>query len=124
MRFVYSVIRFVPDNVRGEFINIGVIVGTDDSEHGSAWKFQLTEDWERATQLDSHQSPFVLPHVQEHLNEVLPMIAGWGDEGDGESKLRQLCHDWQNCVQLSEPLPLVANSCDEALTPTMSLFVD
>ena len=31
MRFVYSLVRFVPDPARGEFVNVGAIAGSEES---------------------------------------------------------------------------------------------
>lgn len=45
MRFDYSVVRFVPDTFKGEFVNVGLIVGS--SEAGQ-WRVRRLSNWERA----------------------------------------------------------------------------
>ena len=49
MRYVYSVIRFVPDSARGEFINIGVIAGSDLT---GEWDARTVGNLKRARYLD------------------------------------------------------------------------
>ena len=49
MRYTYSVIRFVPDPVRGEFVNVGVLAGSDES---SEWELRTVENLKRARAVD------------------------------------------------------------------------
>lgn len=124
MKFMYSVIRFVPDTVRGEFINIGIIVGVvtnaDDPNMGNIWKFRLTEDWGRATRLDEFS---LLPAVQEYLKDELPVImTEWNEAGKGD--FERLRGDWRNLVQLRALLPSIGVSSDEQLDGLMEIFVD
>ena len=43
MRYVYSVVRFVPDPIKGEFVNVGLIAGTpgDQRTWGGTIKFSF-----------------------------------------------------------------------------------
>ena len=50
MRYMYSVIRFVPDPIRGEFVNVGVLAGSDES---SEWDLRMVESLKRAGDVDS-----------------------------------------------------------------------
>lgn len=43
-RYMYWVIRLVPNPTSGEFVNIGVLAGNDDSD----WSIRLMQDLNRA----------------------------------------------------------------------------
>ncbi len=45
MRYEYSILRFVPDPVRGEFVNVAAIVRSDDSEE---WRLRVVENSRRS----------------------------------------------------------------------------
>lgn len=128
MRYSYSLVRFVPDPIRGEFINVGAIVGSDES---SEWAVQQVENPLRARHLDDRGT---LPAAWAFIDKV-------GREIDafermvltGEGSDVQLSEDWlyrlhgqhKNIVQVSEPLPIIANSIEEAVETVFGhLIVD
>jgi hypothetical protein len=119
MRYVYSVVRFVPDPTRGEFVNVGAIVG---SETTSEWQVRQIDNPVRARAVDDRKS----------LDAVWSFMDGVGrqiDEYDrateslfpqsapdlSENWLDRLCAEHRNIVQLSAPAPMVAGSAEEAL---------
>ena len=127
MRYVYSLVRFVPDPARGEFVNVGAVVGSDES---SEWQVRQIENPVRARAIDEQRS----------LSAVWSFMDRIGVEVDRfESSLNQLLRapevelneewlwrlhaDHQNIVQLSAPTPLAAESADDALDRVFSLMV-
>ena len=50
MSYKFSLIRFVPDPARGEFVNIGAIAGDEESED---WDVRWISNYTRARALDS-----------------------------------------------------------------------
>lgn len=118
MRYVYSLVRFVPDPARGEFVNIGTIAGSEES---SEWQWRQIENPVRARAIDDRKS---LEAVWAFLDRV-------GREMDdyersqvslfepnvelSEAWLQQLYVAHRNVVQLTPPTPMVAASADEAL---------
>jgi hypothetical protein len=46
MRYVYSVVRYVPNPASGEFVNIGVIAGSDET---GDWSLRQAGNQRRAT---------------------------------------------------------------------------
>jgi len=118
MRFVYSLVRFVPDPARGEFVNIGTIAGSEES---SEWQWRQIENPVQARAIDDRKS---LEAVWAFLDRV-------GREMDdyersqvslfepnvelSEAWLQQLYVAHRNVVQLTPPTPMVAASADEAL---------
>ncbi len=127
MRYFYSLIRFVPDPARGEFVNVGAIVGSDES---SEWQVRQVQNPVRARAIDAHGS----------LDAVWKFIDRVGIEVDRfEASLHhslfdpevELTQDWlwrlhaihQNIVQVSAPTPMVAESADDALERVLDLMV-
>src|SRR5438445_3086798 len=68
MRYVYSVARFVPDPIRGECVNLGVIVGSDRS---CEWAIRTGEPSKTARALDRRR---LLPPVVAHLERIAGTI--------------------------------------------------
>ena len=55
MRHVYSMVRFVPDSARGEFINVGANVGSEESSEWQVWQI---ENPKRARFIDERGTPW------------------------------------------------------------------
>lgn len=118
MRYVYSLVRFVPDPARGEFVNIGAIAG---SEETSEWQYRQVENFSRASRIDEQKS---LEAVWAFLGSVGSVIEDYErsqqslfepEVEPSEAWLQHLHVDHRNVVQLSAPTPMVANSAEEAL---------
>lgn len=128
MRYVYSVVRFVPDPARGEFINVGAIVGSEES---SEWQLRQIENPKRARFVDDQRT---LPIVWSFLDNVGRIVDDYDEAVNkvldpnvelSEAWLQQLYVDHRNVVQLSPPTPMVAASAEEALeTVFEELIVD
>lgn len=112
MAYYFSLIRFVPDPGRGEFVNIGAVVGDDAGDWSARWISNFT----RAKALDSHG----------YLASAKAFTALVDDRVDVEQLdlytdppslewLRELATDMNNVVQLSDPAPVVAESAEGAL---------
>lgn len=126
MRYIYSLIRFVPDPARGEFVNVGAIVGSEES---SEWQVRQVENPRRARAFDENGS---LGAVWSFIDRVGAEVDNFealtqslfGPEVDlTEDWLWQLHADHQNIVQLSAPAPMVAESADDALESLFDLMV-
>lgn len=120
MRCIYSIVRFVPDPARGEFVNVAAIVGSEES---SEWGYRQLDNPVRARHLDESDS---LVAVWQFLNRVGREI-DQHEEGVtsllsstpqllSEDWLWKLQDDHQNIVQLSTPTPMVAENVEEALS--------
>jgi hypothetical protein len=130
MRYCYSLIRFVPDPVRGEFVNVGAVVGSEES---SEWAVRQVDNPLRARHLDERGT---LPAVFAFIDRVGREIDAYeeiierGGTGETDSALSEewltsLHRGHTNIVQLSEPLPVLAESLDEAVeTIFAQLIVD
>ena len=112
MRFVYSLVRFVPDPARGEFVNVGAIVGSEES---SEWDVQQISNPVRARAIDDHKA---LDGVWSFLDRVGRDIYEYEEATErllespvelSEAWLERLFINHRNIVQLSPPTPMVAS---------------
>lgn len=117
MRYVYSAVRFVPDPVRGEFVNIGLIIGSDKS---SEWEVRVLENTKRARAIDDDG---VLPASLAFLDRVARDLDAFEEtieEGApeevtvSEDWLRGLSLEAQGLTQLTPPSPVLADSLEDA----------
>jgi hypothetical protein len=126
MKYTYSVVRFVPDPVRGEYINVGIIAGSDES---SEWQVRTVENLRRARGIDARG---ILPLVWTFVDGIGRQLDAYADAVEGtqprhdEISERWLGHLWEdsnNVVQLSEPAPIMAESIESALNTLFEQFV-
>ena len=126
MKHVFSLIRFVPDPARGEFINVGALVGCEES---SEWGIRQISNARRARALGSPDSldavwSFIdrlggdIDQYQDSLESLLE-----ADVDLSEEWLECLYHDHRNIVQLSPPAPMVADSAEDALDRVFDLMI-
>lgn len=128
MRYVYSMLRFVPDPARGEFVNIGAIVGSDES---TEWELRLVQNNRRARSIDDRGS---LSSVWARLNAISETIdkytAALEERTDPpveicEAWLKAMADEASNLIQLSPPAPIKSDSLDAAMDIVFSeLIVD
>jgi hypothetical protein len=119
-RYVYSLVRFVPDPVRGEFINVAAVVG---SEETGEWEVQQASNLRRARALDENLTLPAVTSVIEHITGTIDAFLDAneaGEEVSSESEptekwLRVLSGAYRHIVQLTPPTPLVAESADQAM---------
>ena len=117
MRYTYSIIRFVPDPATGEFINIGAIAGNDDAND---WAIRIVRNMSRARRLDDGRGllrPALLAvsSIQEMVEASQMELPFRPPSTMNEKELWRIFGEWRNIIQLSEPMPLSAESADQAL---------
>jgi Protein of unknown function (DUF3037) len=115
MVYRYSLLRFVPDPAKGEFVNLGLIARDDENQD---WDLRIISNLRRAKALD-HQG--LLPAALEfigHLEENVSAVDQlFGPEGEPISNalLSRLAVEMQNVVQITPPAPVVAGSASAAI---------
>jgi Protein of unknown function (DUF3037) len=126
MRYDFSVVRFVPDAVRGEFVNIGVIVGSDQT---AEWTLRLTDNRKRAQKIDvDSRLGHALKYVEKMEREIEEYRDAIEDAQAPEMEisaawLRLLASQSRNVVQLTEPAAVSAESIHDALEFVFDQFV-
>lgn len=126
-KYTYTVIRFVPDPFRGEFINIGALVGSDDSLE---WQLRLITNPKRARAIDEKGA---LSHVWDYvINYIGGQIDAFTESIEdnkaieievNEAWVNKLWQENQNIVQFSCPSPLQAENVDKALELVFNQFI-
>lgn len=121
MKHIYSLIRFVPDPARGEFINVGAIAGSEES---SEWGIRKIGNSKRARAIGQSDTPTALQAVWYFIDCIGEIIDNHQDSLEAlfpsdiepsEDWLEGLHADYRNIVQLSPPTPIVATDVDDAL---------
>lgn len=101
-----SVVRFVPDPAKGEFINVGAIAGNDGSEEVEV---RAVSNWSRAKHLDEHNT---LSAVMDFISTIQDQAA---DESISKVDIFRLSEEMSNVVQIGPPVPIVASSLSTAI---------
>lgn len=123
-KYQYSIIRFVPSPVRGEFVNLGLIVGSDQT---GEWLIDVVGSRSRAAKMDDEN---VLPMVAADIQRLQSNIESYSDPDMfgasvdlSLSWLRELSRDSQNLLQFSAPKTVLATSAQEAMEKLWTLLV-
>lgn len=113
-KYIYSLVRCVPEPRTGEFVNVGAIVGRPD---GRDWAVRRVSSDKRALRLGGAE-PMAAVHaflarLEEQLDLQQELDAA--DFGLDQSWLAQLHQDHRNVIQLTPPAPLVAEDAETGL---------
>ena len=119
MRCAYSVLRFVPDPVRGEFVNVGVLVGSDATRQSSV---KLVRTRQRASHLADSD---VVKDFWSYLLDLRSEVDSTRnrDWAFSESWLHDLWEASGNLLQLSEPAPIAAGDVQTAAARLAEQFL-
>lgn len=115
MAFHYSLIRFVPDPGRGEFVNLGAVAGDPD---GDEWELRLVQNLRRARAIDDRDALGVAlgfaARLEDHL-AALDQVPETSADPISLELLKGFSDEMQNVVQITPPTPIVAESAETAL---------
>jgi hypothetical protein len=126
VKYLYSVVKFVPDPVRGEFINVGAIVGSDET---CEWQLRMTGITKRARSLDDKR---LLPLVLTFGDSIGRTLDDFTDAIEtgrqasveiSEEWLVRLYEDSRNVIQLSPPAPIAAGDVEAAMAIIFDQFI-
>ncbi len=115
--YVSWILRYVPNALRGEFVNIGVLVGSD----GGDWAVRFTDDFRRAKDLAGGTEPILGPTIKvlvrrvEETNQTsirTMSIFGHPYEPLTVGHIRHLRDRWNNSLQLSAGNPAAGDSAE------------
>lgn len=121
----FQLIRYVPDRVKNEFVNIGVVLrssateGKDQSTGQAAVRF--TRDWARVRRLDPDADIAMLEALEI---EVARRLAGGGAEAETKPVLGVLEDSLSNSLQMTESKAFLAESFPAGLEELLSLYVE
>jgi hypothetical protein len=127
VKYDYSIVRFVPDSFRGEFINVAVIAGSAES---GEWAIRWVQNPQRARRLDGGarlDAVFTYLYgidalLERKSEEQLELDPDSGDQLDSAWLYRE--HErLGNLVQLTAPAPVIAEDVDQAIAQVFDVFV-
>ncbi len=127
MKYDYSIVRFVPDSFRGEFVNVAVIAGSAES---GEWSIRWVQNPQRARRLDGGarlEAVFAYLHgidalLERTSEEQLELDPDSGDQLD-RAWLHREHERLRNLVQLTAPAPIIAENVDRAIDQVFDVFV-
>jgi len=114
----FSLVRYMPDVVKGEFVNIGVLFRSH-SEGGSDFAdVRFTRDWRRVRCLN----PAADIEVLESLETDLRMLLNAGAEG--ELILGRLEQYLSNSIELTPPAAVLSDAPAEEVDRLAEMYVE
>ena len=120
----FFLIRYVPDVVKGEFTNIGVLLreaGKPETAAAAARPLQLrfTRDWSRVRCMDADADIAMLEALESEIEARLRMSAN-----DPKPILATIEDTFSNSVQMTEPRACLAESVAAELDLLMKMYVE
>jgi len=121
----FFLIRYIPDVVKGEFTNIGVIlreVPTPEHRRGAITQVRFTRDWRRVRCIDPAADTDLLESLEEEIAALLL------SEASGPAPPKPLLHllsdTLSNSIQITEPRATLAESFALELEQLMRLYIE
>ena len=119
----FFLVRYVPDPVKGEFVNIGVILREVLREAASTraaaeTRVRFTRDWARVRCLDAEADLGLLEALESEIEARLQL-----GEKDPKPVLAQIEDSFSNSIQMTEPRACLAESLPAELDLLMEMYV-
>lgn len=111
----FYLVRYVPDSVRNEFVNIGVLLRGRKEQI----TVRFTKDWARVRCADPDADIGMLESLESELRQKLTL----GSE-DTSTLMRVLEDSFSNLVQITEPKPYLAESVIAGVEELMRVYVE
>lgn len=113
----FFLVRYVPDPVRNEFVNIGVLLRAAGRPEETVVRF--TRDWARVRCVDPDADVAMLEALESELR-------GRFVEHDAQPQpiMRVLEDSFSNAIQVTEPKAYLAESIVSGIEELMRLYVD
>ena len=113
----FFLIRYVPDVVKGEFANIGVLLREAGSD--AAPQVRFTRDWTRVRCMDAEADVAMLEALESEIAARLRMGAA-----DPKPVLGVIEDSFSNSIQMSEPRACLAESIAAEMDLLMKMYVE
>jgi hypothetical protein len=121
----FSLIRYVPDVVKGEFVNIGVVLreaGQDANGLERAAAVRFTRDWARVRCMDPEADVALLESMEAEIAERL--LRGVEPRVNAKPMLETLEDSLSNSVQLTEMRGTLAESLPAEMEQLLRMYVE
>ncbi len=115
----FFLLRYVPDAVKGEFINLGVVLVQSNGSGPLFADVRFTSDWERIRSFDPYADVEMLKSLEADVRRRLRISPQqWTD-------LRgQIERSFANAVQLAEPQGCLSDSPAQALDEVAHTYLE
>jgi len=128
----FSLIRYVPDVVKGEFVNIGVVLrevaaspearGATTQARGATTQVRFTRDWRRVRCIDPAADTDLLESLEEEIAALL--LSEASGPAPHKPLLQLLSDTLSNSIQMTEPRATLAESFALELDQLMRLYIE
>jgi len=113
----FFLVRYVPDPVRNEFVNIGVLLREAGQSGQTLVRF--TRDWARARCVDPDLDVAMLEGLESELRVRLI------DQGaQAQAMMRVLEDSFSNAIQITEPKAYLAESMVSGVEELMRVYIE
>jgi hypothetical protein len=119
----FFLVRYVPDIVKGEFVNIGVLLreAADPPGGNAPVRIRFTRDWSRVRCMDASADVSLLEDLEQELTRRLTTGP---TEREPASVLAVLEGSLSNSIQMTEPRAALAENLTTELEQLMRLYVE
>jgi hypothetical protein len=123
----FFLIRYVPDVVKGEFVNIGVLLreasgGAPRAEKPDSAVVRFTRDWSRVRCMDADADIGLLEALEGEIGARLEMA---GTDAPGIKPVMEILQDTlANSVQMTEVKACLAESLPAEIEQLMRMYVE
>lgn len=114
----FFLIRYVPDVVKGEFVNIGVVL-REAGASSAATDVRFTRDWGRVRCMDAEADTALFEALEGEIADRLRL-----GEADTKPVLALLEDTLSNSLQISEPRAVLAASVSAEMDLLMTMYVE
>ena len=113
----FFLVRYVPDTVKNEFVNIGVVLR--EAGRPETARVQFTRDWGRVRCVDPEADTEMLEALENEVRERL--TAGTAET---ISMMKALEESFSNMLQISEPKACLAESMPAEMEQLSRMYVE
>ncbi|MEI9980787.1 MAG: DUF3037 domain-containing protein [Edaphobacter sp.] len=118
----FFLIRYVPDVVKGEFVNIGVLLREADAAKAESAVVRFTRDWSRVKCMDADADIGLLEGLE---GEIGARLQTGGREANGIKPVVEILQDTlANSVQMTEVKACLAESLPAEIEQLMKMYVE
>jgi hypothetical protein len=114
----FFLLRYVPDAVKDEFVNIGLVVVEASGNGGGFAEVRFTRDWRRVRCLDPQADVEMLAALEREIRGQL------AETRDREGLLRRLEDSFSNVIQLSPAKGCLAEDPAREIEAMASMYLE
>src|SRR2546421_4060818 len=113
----FFLLRYVPDAVKGEFVNFGVLTVKNEANGAVIADVRFAKDWRRVRSMDPQADVEMLEAlIREIRSEV-------GEIKDNAMLLKRMEESFSNVIQISAPMQVLAELPEVEIETLASMFV-